>query len=319
MRSPVLTAVILLTVCRESSAAPLLLVDAFAKGFSQCSTLVESSQKQTCHAEGSDLNSFVVGDAVAQPGSIAVAAIASAIASPDLLDNLLGATASARFFANDLLISGPMTQSGTIDAIFHLVYSQNEDITTGVGRSPTTISSRSAGFGYVNLSASVGSKAVSGGRQQCQQLGPDVGPWGTGLLACEGPGDGTVWTQHGFTDDWNFTYDPSLRVTLPINQLTDLSFEISVKAYGHAQMMEGFGRASGWAAIYTHSLSLPVSDSVFILPDGYTANSVDAGITNNRWVGFQEPPTTIPEPASMFLLGSGLLGFAARRQLKRKR
>lgn len=53
----------------------------------------------------------------------------------------------------------------------------------------------------------------------------------------------------------------------------------------------------------------------FVLPDGYTANSVSMGVVDNVWVAGQKPGP-VPEPASTttLLLGLALLGAAGRRR-----
>jgi len=55
---------------------------------------------------------------------------------------------------------------------------------------------------------------------------------------------------------------------------------------------------------------------VFLLPDGFTVNSLDGTVVNNEWVGAQETPTPVPEPASLLLVATGV-GAANVRRLRR--
>jgi hypothetical protein len=64
-------------------------------------------------------------------------------------------------------------------------------------------------------------------------------------------------------------------------------------------------------ASFSNTLSFPTNRPVFTVPDGYTVNSVSAGIVNNRFGLFQ-----IPEPSTLALLfvGSILLAGARRNR-----
>lgn len=59
------------------------------------------------------------------------------------------------------------------------------------------------------------------------------------------------------------------------------------------------------------TFGFPIAGPIFNLPDGYTVNSLDGLIMDNRFVGV----ASVPEPATPSLLGPGLvgLGFSPRK------
>jgi hypothetical protein len=68
----------------------------------------------------------------------------------------------------------------------------------------------------------------------------------------------------------------------------------------------------GGLAISTFSdtFSLPPTGPVFDLPAGFTVNSSQANIQDNRWLG-ADAPSAVPEPSTLTLLGLGVMAMAA--------
>ena len=62
---------------------------------------------------------------------------------------------------------------------------------------------------------------------------------------------------------------------------------------------------------YGHTLSFASSGPVFNLPDGVTVDIDDVNVANNHWTdpraGGSTPVPTVPEPATLLLVGAGLL------------
>lgn len=68
------------------------------------------------------------------------------------------------------------------------------------------------------------------------------------------------------------------------------------------------------SADFMHTLGFTPGMPVFDLPDGYTAESADGRIVNNRFV-----PTAIPEPRPFSLAAVALLGLAVHRRWRSAR
>ena len=120
----------------------------------------------------------------------------------------------------------------------------------------------------------------------------------TGYSDTQQVGSG-VFATSGFDGDVILT---SLAGNLPLGVPLRINLSMSTSS-SVAGTLDLTGSVSGQAAaIFDHTLSFPKDGPVFNLPEGYTANSLDGMIVDNRW-------TPVPiAPASVFL-GTGLLSL----------
>jgi hypothetical protein len=98
--------------------------------------------------------------------------------------------------------------------------------------------------------------------------------------------------------------DP-FQVQVGVPFVVEVILRLSVGASTNITHGNAFADAS-----FSNTLSFPTDRPVFTVPDGYTVNSVSAGIVNNRF-GFLQVPE--PSTLALFLIGSILLAGARRR------
>jgi PEP-CTERM motif-containing protein len=103
-------------------------------------------------------------------------------------------------------------------------------------------------------------------------------------------------------------------VSLPFVMPVGREFRVGVALRGDvASTIGNFGEASSSGSLnLLNTLNFPASSPVFSLPDGFTLNSVQAQIEDNRWVGGQ--PSSVPEPGFVALLSLALFALAFRRR-----
>lgn len=79
-----------------------------------------------------------------------------------------------------------------------------------------------------------------------------------------------------------------------------------------------FGAAEG-LGVFLHTLSVPADGPVFLLPEGFTADSVDGRIVDNRWLGPATDAAAVPAPSSLALLGFAALVASWRGAARARR
>jgi hypothetical protein len=103
--------------------------------------------------------------------------------------------------------------------------------------------------------------------------------------------------------------------TVTANTPFSLFFQLGVLA-GVGLRDGGAGNASG-GADFSNTLTFVDDRPVFDLPNGYTANSLEAGIVNNRFAPADDAPV-VPEPACLVQLAVGIAGLAAWKWRRRR-
>jgi len=115
-----------------------------------------------------------------------------------------------------------------------------------------------------------------------------------------------------FSGDDVLTTDP---FTVTANTPFSLMFTLGISTSA-GNFDGGAGNAAG-NADFSHTLTFVDDRPVFDLPNGYTANSLEAGIVNNRFTP-SDGSTAVPEPSSILLWGIGglfvTIGWLWRRR-----
>jgi len=92
---------------------------------------------------------------------------------------------------------------------------------------------------------------------------------------------------------------PQFTVTANTPFSLEIRLQTNTRPFGFGTLIAGSGSAE-----FLNTLTFARSGAVFNLAGGYTANSIDAGISNNFG--------TVPLPGSLLLIGSALASLAAR-------
>ncbi len=197
------------------------------------------------------------------------------------------ATAFAFVSFTDFVISGPAGATSVITPInFHLSGEQILGSYTSFSGYSSSVEST------VGLIIHADNNGASGVNNFYYSNGVASPPTTTGLLMDWGPGNIVT------TPLW----------TLPVNVPFTLTLQLDVAADVSVILSDGYVTSA--LSDFGKTLSFATDRPVFSLPEGYSANSAEAGVVNNI---FTAP---VPEPASGVLAALGLLvvGFRARQR-----
>jgi len=201
-------------------------------------------------------------------------------------------SADASLTIDDFVVNGPAGTKVTTALHFHL---------TGLVQAGSSVpysnsifnggKPQTNGGAIINVGADFfGSPIMQGVQELTSVNGSSPTSSGIGVLA-------------NFTGNDVLTTDP---FTVTANTLFSLRFELGVVA-GAGLTDGGAGNASG-SADFSNTLTFVDDRPVFDLPLGYTANSLEAGIVDNRF-GAPDVPASVPEPATFLQFAVGLTGL----------
>ncbi|MFL5242838.1 MAG: PEP-CTERM sorting domain-containing protein, partial [Gemmataceae bacterium] len=101
--------------------------------------------------------------------------------------------------------------------------------------------------------------------------------------------------------------------------LNRLTLELFIRVQGDAGgFSTSFDAISDSLVDFSHTVTFATHGPVFNLPDGYSANSDEAQITDNRFVSSTVAPAGVPEPASLTILAIGALELMGYSWWRRK-
>jgi hypothetical protein len=200
---------------------------------------------------------------------------------PIFSGSLTGAQESSDFFLDDLVITGP---PGNILVSFNFVISGSIGATIeSTGPTAFYQSSARVKARVINLQSSFGGSGFELGEMNVDAAGnvARTGIFGSFPVNSDGMALGTTPAITTFAGD------------------TAIQFWLGLET--SAAALVGFGaepgRANGYAA-FNDTFGFPTSGPVANLPEGYTLNSLDGHIVNNRFVG----AAAVPEPSSLVLV-----------------
>ena len=205
--------------------------------------------------------------------------------SPTFLGSFFGVRASAggRITVDDMIISGP---AGFVLTSYQLHISGSLGGTSVPGASLHGGTPHNGGGSAVSIYTFAQGAIVGEGYFNAGSINQNLYHVGSGLLT-------------NFDGDDELTSNLfSVATNMPFTVALDMSV---VSTAFNSDGGSGFSTAF---ADFGHTLSFATDRPVFNLPDGYTVNSVSAGIVNNHF----SAPAGVPEPGSLAMVGLGLVG-----------
>lgn len=261
-------------------------------------------------------NGSVSAVALAGPGLLG-ARTSSSLSVEDVsnFSEALSSTATARFILDDLVITGPestvplalrLDVSGTTalnTSNSSLVTDLNTSFAASVAKAESEV--RLTGFFSFLDQVRLPEEVDFGGT-----LHRDVSSFG--CVGCVFIQESSSGIFDGFTSA--ATLLTPIFDAAPVAVPFSLDVELSVRSfvlYGAPFFVNPGMMSASSATNFANTVSFPTVGPVFNLPAGYTVDSVNGMIVNNRWTGGGE--ASVPEPSSLFLLCSGLVGLVLWR------
>jgi hypothetical protein len=107
----------------------------------------------------------------------------------------------------------------------------------------------------------------------------------------------------------------TIPMLFPVGEAFSLYLSLSVRGSAEATSSRLNSADAFWNVSYGNTFGFSEDRLAFELPAGFTANSLQAGIVDNRW---DDPstsnPTPVPEPATGILMASGMALAWIRRK-----
>ena len=244
-----------------------------------------------------DPKSTAYAAAAANPGSVAAVTISEASGTdPEGETDQSTAEATARFTITDLVFTGPGAE---VSATLSLAWSgMMQGSVSSLNADTYTVSNT-----ILDITASIRNGlntllSISGGRTiSTDQYGSDPvneDIFENGILTGQYPPGGMLVTSQ-------FTAPTNVPLTLTITMAASSGTSLMSTQIFNPPPTQGSAKSK---ADFSSTLSLPTSGQpVFQLPDGYSADSTEAGIVANVWTGTPvKAPLPVPGP------GAGLPG-----------
>ena len=248
-------------------------------------------------------NFFVSGAAVGNAHLGLISASADALVQSThtgtltfLADNLAGGSGNvvASFFIDDLLVTPIGGGTATsVPVSLRLELSGGLDADGSLNEPPVLgFPAGAGGTATVAVDVQTGGASFAGTRSYSNNNRNEEVFGSTGLLA-----GGDIFGTPAF----------DVAVGSPFS----IEVTMSVSAGASTNITHGNANAS---ASFLSTLRFPIVGPVFDVPEGYTVNSLSAGIVNNRFG--VAAPVAVPEPSMALLLGFGVAALGGARRFR---
>ncbi len=291
----ILVAVVLLSVPLPRAKADTFSAFTSLLGNVDSSSPVSLSSSEVlalaCQAVGLPTQGFAAGTATASPGVLGDLSQATITAPAGCFNGSVFATnASSAFTITGITLVGSPGTAGQI-----VPFSFNATISGGFGATGTdpTYGAQITADVSGNCNSSLGGAGFGLGTLSADSGG---GLTKTGIFSTN-----SVQAGQGFCGGRVGESDIQVGLQLNTSALAFLSPTGSV-------FTQQAGVANAFVD-FSHTLGFPTTGPIFNLPPGFTVNSADGLIVDNHFV---TAVPAVPEPGTVLLLGTGLVGLAFR-------